>query len=257
MSKLLDRIADASGLVFLLLRGRGLRSLRGAVLPADPGVPRPRSCSSSTPTPSTGASASACDGVRRPNGPARLRGPPRRSDPGVRPTRRLGRGRGVSIAALSAAVKVASFGPGLVGRQHHERYDPETVTAMFDLNEAAYDLSWALDGVFLLLLGHGRARPRRHAPLAGRLGADRRRSHRGRHRSTCLVREPPTGLPALAGRREHLGPAHTHPHRHNVATTRSTAENLARTAAARRAGHSERLGPPVLAPESSTHSANP
>ena len=24
---------------------------------------------------------------------------------------------------------------------------------MFDLNEAAYDLSWALDGVFLLLLG--------------------------------------------------------------------------------------------------------
>jgi hypothetical protein len=59
----------------------------------------------------------------------------------------------VSLAALSAAVKVGSFGPGLVGRQHHERYAPETVTAMFDLNEAAYDLSWALDGVFLLLLG--------------------------------------------------------------------------------------------------------
>ena len=59
----------------------------------------------------------------------------------------------VSLAALSAAVKVASFGPGLVGRQHHQRYAPETVTAMFDLNEAAYDLSWALDGAFLLLLG--------------------------------------------------------------------------------------------------------
>ncbi len=59
----------------------------------------------------------------------------------------------MSLAALSAAVKVASFGPGLVGRQHHQRYAPETVTAMFDLNEAAYDLSWALDGVFLLLLG--------------------------------------------------------------------------------------------------------
>lgn len=59
----------------------------------------------------------------------------------------------VSLAALSAAVKVASFGPGLVGRQHHRRYTHETVTAMLDLNEAAYDLSWALDGVFLLLLG--------------------------------------------------------------------------------------------------------
>ncbi len=50
-------------------------------------------------------------------------------------------------------MKVASFGPGLVGRQHFERYDPATVTAMFDLNEAAYDLSWALDGVFVMLLG--------------------------------------------------------------------------------------------------------
>ncbi len=114
----------------------------------------------------------------------------------------------VSLAALSAAVKVASFGPGLVGRQHYERYDAETVTAMFDLNEAAYDLSWALDGCFLLLLGAAALALRRHAALAGRLGAGRRRSHRGRNRRARPVRQPPTGVPAVAGRREHLVAAH-------------------------------------------------
>ena len=59
----------------------------------------------------------------------------------------------VALAVLSAAVKVASFGPGLVARLHWQRYDPSTVTAMFDLNEAAYDVSWALDGLFVMMVG--------------------------------------------------------------------------------------------------------
>ncbi|MBA2444519.1 MAG: hypothetical protein H0V49_04220, partial [Nocardioidaceae bacterium] len=59
----------------------------------------------------------------------------------------------VSLAVLSAAVKVASFRPALVARLHTDRYDAGTVTALFDLNEAAYGLSWALDGLFVLLLG--------------------------------------------------------------------------------------------------------
>jgi hypothetical protein len=59
----------------------------------------------------------------------------------------------VAFAVLSAAVKVASFGPALVARKHTDSYDSGAITALFDLNEAAYDLSWALDGIFAIMLG--------------------------------------------------------------------------------------------------------
>jgi hypothetical protein len=153
MSKTLDRIADASGLVFLLFVGVGYAAFVAPFSP--PSLESPDQVMSFL-------NAHAVDwrfGVGLTLefvGLLALL---------VFATRLAGRIRAVdrpdgwaaaavvSIAALSAAVKVASFGPGLIGRQHYQRYDTDTVTAMFDLNDAAYDLSWALDGMFLLLLG--------------------------------------------------------------------------------------------------------
>jgi hypothetical protein len=51
-------------------------------------------------------------------------------------------------------VKLASFAPSMAAL-HVDRYDASTVTALMDVNDAAYDLSWAVDGLFALLLGLG------------------------------------------------------------------------------------------------------
>jgi hypothetical protein len=68
---------------------------------------------------------------------------------------------GLAIAAL--AVKLASFAPALAAL-HADRYDAGTLTPLLDINDAAYDISWALDGAFVLILGLGasatRALPR-------------------------------------------------------------------------------------------------
>lgn len=153
MSKVLDRVADASGLVFLVLVGVGYAAFVAPFSP--PSLESPDSVVQFLDTHPVDWRFGVGVAMEFVGLLALL----------VFATRLAGRLRAVdrpegwaaaavvAIAALSAAVKVASFGPGLVGRQHYERYDSQTVTAMFDLNEAAYDLSWALDGVFMLLLG--------------------------------------------------------------------------------------------------------
>lgn len=60
----------------------------------------------------------------------------------------------VGLAVASFAVKVGSVGPVIVASDV-ERYGPETVTALLDLNDAAHGVSWALDVGFLLVLGLG------------------------------------------------------------------------------------------------------
>ena len=153
MSKILDRAADASGLAFLVLVGVGYAAFVAPFSP--PSLDSPDLVVEFLRTHPVdwrfhlGLAMEFVGLLALLVFAARLAGRTRAVDrPGGWVAAAV-----LSIAALSAAVKVASFGPGLVGRQHYERYDAKTVTAMFDLNEAAYDLSWALDGCFLLLLG--------------------------------------------------------------------------------------------------------
>ena len=153
MSKVLDRVADASGLAFLLLVGVGYAVFVAPFSP--PSLESPDAVVQfleSHPVDwrlGVGVAMEFVGLLALVVFAARLAGRMRaldRPDGWIAPAV-------LAMAALSAAVKVASFGPGLVGRHHYERYDAGTVTAMFDLNEAAYDLSWALDGFFMLLLG--------------------------------------------------------------------------------------------------------
>ena len=153
MSTILDRIADASGIMFLLLVGVGYAVF---VAPFSP--------------PSLGSPAEVVTFLdthpldwRFPVGvameligllalvvfAARLAGRIR----AVTSPESWTPATVVAFAVLSAAVKVASFGPALIARHHTDRYDSGTLTALFDLNEAAYDLSWALDGIFVIMLG--------------------------------------------------------------------------------------------------------
>ena len=80
----------------------------------------------------------------------------------------------VGIAVGAMAVKLSSFTPGIAALDV-DRYDPGTVTALLAINDAAYDVSWALDGAFVLLLGLGalatRALPRWIGALAVAAGA--------------------------------------------------------------------------------------
>ena len=56
---------------------------------------------------------------------------------------------------IALSVKYSSFAPALAGQLHHERYDAGTVAALMDINEAAYTLSWVGIGAFILLTGMG------------------------------------------------------------------------------------------------------
>jgi Domain of unknown function (DUF4386) len=80
----------------------------------------------------------------------------------------------VAIAVAAMTVKLSSFTPGIAALDV-DRYDPGTVTALLAINDAAFDVSWALDGAFVLLLGLGtlatRALPRWLAGWATLAGA--------------------------------------------------------------------------------------
>jgi hypothetical protein len=69
----------------------------------------------------------------------------------------------VGLAVAGMTVKLSSFAPALAAL-HVDRYDAGTLTALLDVNDAAFGLAWALDGAFALLFGLGalaaRALPR-------------------------------------------------------------------------------------------------
>jgi hypothetical protein len=69
----------------------------------------------------------------------------------------------VGLAVAAFTVKVGSFAPGLAALET-DRFDATTVTALLSINDAAVAVTGALDGAFVLLLGLGalatRALPR-------------------------------------------------------------------------------------------------
>ncbi|TFV68146.1 UNVERIFIED_ORG: hypothetical protein E4P37_00200 [Bacillus sp. AZ43] len=60
----------------------------------------------------------------------------------------------VGMAVAAFAVKVASFAPGLAALEI-DRFDAGTVTALLSVNDAAVGVARALDGAFVVLLGLG------------------------------------------------------------------------------------------------------
>jgi hypothetical protein len=80
----------------------------------------------------------------------------------------------LALAVTSCAINLGSFAPSLAAL-HVDRYDARTVTALLDINAAAFNISWALNGAFALLLVIGtlatRALPRWLAGLGAVAGA--------------------------------------------------------------------------------------
>ena len=74
----------------------------------------------------------------------------------------------VGIAVAGVTVKVGSFAPGLAALEI-DRFDASTVAALLSINDASAGVAGALDGAFVLLLGLGalavRALPRWLATL--------------------------------------------------------------------------------------------
>lgn len=153
MSKILDRLADSGGILFLLLVGVGYAAFVAPFSPETLDVPADVVVFlDAHPLDSRFWIGMVMESVgllmlvlfaTRTAGRIRAASGPESWTPSAV----------VALAALSAAVKLGSFAPALVARLHTDRYDAGTVTALFDLNDAAYDLSWGLDGVFVLLLG--------------------------------------------------------------------------------------------------------
>lgn len=162
MSKLLDRVADAGGILHVLLAFGGFAFLVAPHLP--PSLDEPDAVLAHlTAHPPTaafwagmwleGAGLAALVLLA-----ARLASRIRGLQPGWwLPSAALG------LAVAAFAVKVGSFAPGIAALEI-ERFDAGTVTALLSVNDAAVGVSGALDGAFVLLLGLGavtvRALPR-------------------------------------------------------------------------------------------------
>ena len=162
MSKVLDRVADAGGILHVLLAFSGYAFLVAPHLPASLDEPDAVLAHLHAHPPTTafwaglwleGAGFAALVLLA-----ARLASRIRGAEPGWwLPSAVLG----VAVAAFT--VKVGSFAPGLAALQVH-RFDAPTVTALLSANDAAVGVTAALDGAFVVLLGLGalavRALPR-------------------------------------------------------------------------------------------------
>lgn len=154
MSKILDRVADAAGILYFVLIAVGFIVLASPYLPESRESPEAVVAHLRANPPTTalwvglwleGAGLAFLVVMA-----ARLAGRIRAVEPaGWIPSVVVG------LAVGAFTVKVASFGPAIAALLHVDRYDAQTVTALLDINDAAYNLSWALDGGFLLLLGLG------------------------------------------------------------------------------------------------------
>lgn len=153
MSKTLDRVADAGGILYFVLIAVGFIFLASPYLPESLESPDAVVAHLEANPPGTdlwvglwleGAGLAALVLLA-----ARIAGRIRAAEPdGWLPSAAVG------LAVAAFTVKVASFAPAMVAL-HVDRYDAGTVTALLAVNDAAYDLSWALDGAFAVLLGLG------------------------------------------------------------------------------------------------------
>ena len=153
MSKILDRVADAGGILYVVLVAAGFIFLASPYLPESLESPDAVVAHLEAHPPATdlwvglwleGAGLAFLVLLV-----ARIAGRIRAVEPtGWLPSAAVG------LAVAAFTVKVASFGPAIAALDV-DRYDAGTVTALFAINDAAYDLSWALDGAFAVLLGLG------------------------------------------------------------------------------------------------------
>ena len=153
MSKLLDRVADAGGILYVVLVAVGYIALVSPFMPESLDSPDAVVAHLEAHPPTTALWAGVwLEGLGLAMLvllAARIAGRIRAVDPaGWVPSAAVG------LAVAGFTVKLASFAPSLAAL-HVDRYDAGTVTALLDVNDAAYDLSWALDGAFALLLGLG------------------------------------------------------------------------------------------------------
>jgi hypothetical protein len=162
LSRLLDRAADAGGILYLLLAGVGYGVFVSATMPQDLTSPPAVLTYLRTHPPGTafwvGVGMEAAGLLFLMLFAARLAGRIRTTDPsGWIGTAVIG------LAVTAFAVKLASFAPALV-TLHAGRYDAGTVTALLDSNDVSDYVSSAIDGSFVLLAGLGavtvRALPR-------------------------------------------------------------------------------------------------
>jgi hypothetical protein len=173
VSKILDRVADAGGILFIVLVGVGYTGFVAPHFPSSLGSPEVVHAHLTAHPPTAafwlGVWMEGAGLVALLLLATRLASRLRAVDPaGWLPS------AVVALAVTSATVKLGSFAPALAAL-HVDRYDARTVTALLDINAAAFNVSWALDGAFALLLALGavaaRALPRWLAGLGALAGA--------------------------------------------------------------------------------------
>jgi hypothetical protein len=151
--KFLDRVADAGGILFVLLVGVGFAVFVSPHVPESLTAPQEVVDHLRAHPPSTsfwvGAWMEAVGLVALVLLVARLAARIR----AVAPSSWLP-SAAVGLAVGATTVKLSSFAPAMAAL-HVDRYDAGTVTALLDINDAAFDVSWGLDGGFVLLLGLG------------------------------------------------------------------------------------------------------
>ena len=173
MSKVLDRVADAGGILFVVLVFAGFVGFVAPHMPESLADPEQVAAHlrAHPPSPSLwlGAALEGAGLVFLVLFAARLAARVRAAAPeGWLPSAVVG----LAVAAMT--VKLSSFAPAIAAF-HGDRFDAGTVTALLAVNDAAFGVSWALDGAFVLLLGLGalatRALPRWVAGWAAFAGA--------------------------------------------------------------------------------------
>ena len=162
MSRFLDRVADAGGILFVVLVFVGFVGFVAPHMPESLADPEQVAAHlrANPPTASLwlGAAMEGSGLVALMLFATRLAARIRAAAPGSwLPSAAVG----LAVAAMT--VKLSSFTPAMAAFDG-DRYDAGTVTALLAVNDAAFGVSWALDGACFLLLGLGalatRALPR-------------------------------------------------------------------------------------------------
>ena len=166
MSKILDRVADAGGILFVLLVGVGFIAFVAPFVPESLADPDAVASHLRDHPPTTtfwlGVWMEAAGLVMLVLFAARVSARIRAGSPSSWVPSAV-----VGLAVAGMTIKLSSFVPALAAL-HVDRYDAGTLTALLDINDAAFDVSWALDGAFALLLGLGALATRALPPwLAG------------------------------------------------------------------------------------------
>jgi hypothetical protein len=153
VTKLLDRIADAGGILYVLLAFGGFAFLVAPHLPGSLDLPEAVLAHLQAHPPTTafwaGIWLEAAGLALLVLLAARIASRIRSAQPGWwLPSAAVG----LAVAAFS--VKVGSFAPGLSALET-DRLDAQSVTALLSANDAAVGVSGAIDGAFVLLIGLG------------------------------------------------------------------------------------------------------